>query len=98
MRKLELQLASITIPCGYGFRIALRLSGTTASTLRAPTARSHRRRTSLLPLRRNLDPPRQHFPIRPRAKPLQQVHEPRIAADQDTRRVLLDAGDDDLRG
>jgi hypothetical protein len=38
-----------------------------------------------------LNPLRQHRPIRRRAKPLQQVHEPRIVADQNPRLVFLDA-------
>ena len=37
-------------------------------------------------------------PIGRRPEPLQQVHEPRIAADQNPRLVFLDAGNDALRG
>src|SRR6202171_5677701 len=53
----------------------------------------------LLPrVHRLLDPARQHRPISAGPKALQQVHEAGIVADQDARRVLLDALDNAQRG
>src|SRR4051794_5402776 len=54
---------------------------------------------NLLPsLHRLLDAPSEHRPVGRGPKALQQVHEPRVVADQDARLVLLDPGDDAQRG
>src|ERR1700744_3066093 len=53
---------------------------------------------SLPRLRQLLDPARHRRPVSRGAKTLQQVHEAGVAADQDARLVLLDAGDDAQRG
>src|SRR5262245_26137853 len=53
--------------------------------------------SSLPRVRHLLDPPGQHGPIAGRPEPLQQIHESRIAADQDARLVLLDPQNDPLR-